>query len=482
MTNLSKKIRTKIINNITRQLIKKKQIISLTFVGSFVDKNNFKKINDIDLIVVVKKLNKNIFNECLNEVYKVDPRKFNIDKEKLKINSSFGPLKFNFSDNEIVIHLMIYDIDGHINHVNSSPFTVYDWERSNYLIKKRLKDIYPTGTLQLRDFVESRRGIQNYLRDLSNEKISYREYRFYKNKYFIKILNQKLINRDKFEYIYHIVKNLILNYIKFYKQNNKLIKFHKNNKKIKKYLGHVFFNRHIKKINTLIEYKNRKKIKLNIHFDKWILLFVKDFQKIIDLKLKNSKKITFIRHAKTKLNNGTFLGQSLNPSISNTVNIKKNNTYDTIFSSPLDRCIESIRLITKNKKHFLENNLLEIDYGKAEGLDINQFSKKFPKIIQKWKEGKDSSFPEGESYAHLINRQELFIKKLKRSNFKNCCVVTHNVFIRVLIGKSFNIDKKDWFKIDIPHLLELDFLLIDGKLFPNISRSVLKVLFSNLTQ
>ena len=131
---------------------------------------------------------------------------------------------------------------------------------------------------------------------------------------------------------------------------------------------------------------------------------------------------------------------------------------------------------------FLENNLLEIDYGKAEGLDINQFSKKFPKIIQKWKEGKDSSFPEGESYAHLINRQELFIKKLKRSNFKNCCVVTHNVFIRVLIGKSFNIDKKDWFKIDIPHLLELDFLLIDGKLFPNISRSVLKVLFSNLTQ
>ena len=46
------------------------------------------------------------------------------------------------------------------------------------------------------------------------------------------------------------------------------------------------FNRHIKKINTLIEYKNSKKIKLNIHFDKWILLFVKDFQKIIDLKIK----------------------------------------------------------------------------------------------------------------------------------------------------------------------------------------------------
>ncbi len=323
MTDLSKKIRRKIINNITRQLIKKKQIVSLTFVGSFVDKNNLKKINDIDLIVVVKKLNQNTFNECLNEVYKVDPKKFNIDKDKLKINSSFGPLKFNFSDNEIVIHLMIYDVDGHANHVNSSPFTVYDWERSNHLMKKKLKDIYPTGTLQLRDFVESRRGIQNYLSDLLNEKISYREYRFYKNGYFVKTLSQKLINRDKFEYIYHIVKNLILNYIKFYKQKNKLIRFNKNNSEIKKYLGYVFFNKHIKKINTLIEYKNNKKIELNIHFDKWILLFVKDFQKIIDLKFKNSKKITFIRHAKTKLNDGIFLGQSLNPGITKTTNIKK---------------------------------------------------------------------------------------------------------------------------------------------------------------
>ena len=270
MTNLSKKIRTKIINNITRQLIKKKQIVSLTFVGSFVDKSDFKKINDIDLIVVVKKLNQNIFNECLKEVYKVDPKKFSIGKEKLKINSSFGPLKFNFNNNEIVIHLMIYDIEGHANHVNSSPFTVYDWERSNYFKKKKLKDIYPTGMLQLRDFVESRRGVQNYLRDLLHKKISYREYGFDKNKYFVKTLNQKLIKRDKFEYIYHIVKNLILNYIKFYKQKNELIKFSKNNREIKKYLGHTFFNRHIKKINTLIEYKNSKKIKLNTYFDKWI--------------------------------------------------------------------------------------------------------------------------------------------------------------------------------------------------------------------
>ena len=70
-------------------------------------------------------------------------------------------------------------------------------------------------------------------------------------------------------------------------------------------------------------------------------------------------------------------------------------------------------------------------------------------------------------------------EKLKKIN-KN--YNPDNFFLAKTRMGNFNIDKKDWFKIDIPHLLELDFLLIDGKLFPNISRSVLKVLFSNLTQ
>jgi hypothetical protein len=51
-----------------------------------------------------------------------------------------------------------------------------------------------------------------------------------------------------------------------------------------------------------------------------------------------------------------------------------------------------------------------------------------------------------------------------------------------LIGESFNIEKKDWFKINIPHLLPLEFIVLKNRLYPNISRSDLRVLFSNLSQ
>ena len=290
MGNLSNKLRKNIINKIVIKLKKKKEIKSLTFVGSFIDKKNYDKINDIDLVVVKKRLKKKIFNSYKNIISKINPDKLGINRNKLKINSSFGPLKFNNFKNEIVIHLMIYDIEGHIDHVLKSPFTVFDWERSKHHKIGRLKDIFPTGTLQLRDFVESRRGIENYLNDLFNKRISYREYGFSGKAYFTKKLNQDLIDRDKFEYIYHIVKNLILNYIKFRKQNNKLIIFSKNNKEIKSKLGIKFFNKNIKKINTLIDCKNKFNNYKNSYFDKWIISFVKDFQKIINDNYKNSKK------------------------------------------------------------------------------------------------------------------------------------------------------------------------------------------------
>ena len=352
---------------------------------------------------------------------------------------------------------MIYDIEGHIDHVIKSPFTVFDWERSNHYKIGRLKDIFPTGTLQLRDFIAGKT-------------------------YFTKKLNQNLVDRDKFEYIYHIVRNLILNYIKFRKQNNKLVIFSKFNKEIKDVLGIKFFDKNIKKINSLIDCKNKINKKKNPYFDKWIVSFVKDFQKIINKDHKNSKKIIFYRHAKTNLNNGIFLGQKLNPTI---LLSKKNNqklTFDKIFISPLKRSIQTIGMVTKNKKYIIDKNLLEIDYGKVEGLNFKELKKKFPKIIEMWQEGKDPSFPEGESHHDINLRKKKFINKIKKIKFKRLGVITHNVFIRCLIGESFNIDKKNWFKINIPHLLPLEFIFINNRLHPNIPRSNLKILFSNFSQ
>ena len=136
----------------------------------------------------------------------------------------------------------------------------------------------------------------------------------------------------------------------------------------------------------------------NSYFEKWIISFVKDFQKIINDNYKNSKKIVFYRHAKTILNNGTFLGQKLNPNILTPKKKEKKLKFDIIFTSPMKRAIQTIKLITKNKKYLIDKNLLEIDYGEAEGLNLNKLERKFPKIVNMWQKRKDPSFPKGESH------------------------------------------------------------------------------------
>tara|TARA_B100000900_G_C20436811_1_gene657303 strand:+ start:379 stop:936 length:558 start_codon:yes stop_codon:yes gene_type:complete len=179
MLNITENLRKKIINKFILELRKQKDLINLTFVGSFIDKNDLDKINDIDLIVITKKLNKNNFSKIVNKVKKIKLRKLILKKNRLYVNSTFGPLKFNKDKNDLVVHLMIYDLENHINHCIKSPFTVFDWERSRFFFKKQLKDIFSVGTLQLRDFIEGRRGVENYLNDIINKKISYREYKFY---------------------------------------------------------------------------------------------------------------------------------------------------------------------------------------------------------------------------------------------------------------------------------------------------------------
>ena len=195
--------------------------MNATFVGSFVDKYSLTNISDIDLIIIVKKLNNKTIKSLEKKIYQINLNQLLREKKKLLINNSFGPLKFN-SDKNLVIHLMVYDKEGHIDHVIKSPFTVYDWERSNVYLKKKISEIYKVGSLQFDDFLSARRGLFNYANDIKLKKISYRKYKFFKNKYSTDKHFIRLQKRDKCEYYFHIVKNLILNFIKFNKNKNKL--------------------------------------------------------------------------------------------------------------------------------------------------------------------------------------------------------------------------------------------------------------------
>ena len=482
MAKLTNTLRKKITNKLIYNLKEQRDIISLTFVGSFIDKNNIEGFNDIDLILITKKLNQNSYKKYINILSKVNPLEFGINKSRIVINPTFGPLKLNNDNKDLVIHLMIYDINGHINHCIKSPFTVYDWERSEFYYKKKLSYIFTVGTIQLNDFLKARRGVENYLNDLINKQVSYREYKIHNKGYKIITKNLELDKRDKFEFYYHIVKNLILNYVKFIYGKNKLFRLNKNYKKIYLLFGKKFYLDHINNINYLIDSKRKSNFNLEKKFDTWIINFVKDYSKNLKKISITSKKIIFLRHAETKFNDGSFFGQKRDPSIIKKRyfrNIIKEN-YSKIYTSPLKRCTETVEIVSKKKNFISDNDLLEINYGDAEGMKVSNLHKKYPYLKKQWDQKKDPKFPNGESYSDVINRINKFIKKLTRNNLKKSCVITHNVFLRVLIGQIFNIPREKWYKLNILHLMKLEFVVINKKLYPNIERDKLYHIFSNL--
>ena len=473
-------------NNIQKSLFNKLKkingIISVTLVGSFVNKNDLSGISDIDTVVICKSLNYKKFLQCQESVKEIDLEKCGLPDHRLKINNTFGPLKFD-EKKIVVIHLMIYDIVSHRDHVTFSPFTCFDWERSKTKMGLSLKKIYPVGTLQFRDFIEVRRGINNYIKDLEKKVISYREYTFNSGKIKQRKKFKSLDNRHVGEFCYHIFRNLTSNYLKLINRKNLYYKDEDITKEIKR-----LFHRdtsYVENFKTICSIKSDR----SDHFPKGTLSiakrFVADFEGKIFSEWNKTVPVHFYRHFKTKLNDGTFLGQKRNPEVilSEQQSIG-NYSIERIYSSPMQRCIETSKIIWGDTVPIIDERLLEINYGDAEGLTYKQLAKLYPEIIAGWNKGFDPSFPNGENTKDVDVRLESFLCHLKvdisNNNRKSIGVVTHNGILRCLIGKSFGLNQKEWFKLEIPYNTALEFLYFKNNFYPNIHRNLISKIFNRI--
>mgnify|MGYP003971826181 CR=1 FL=1 len=477
----------KIKKNIREELFKKLShingVISVTLVGSFVDKENLAGISDIDTIVICKSLNEKFFNSCLNAVTNIDLEACELDGYNIKINSTFGPLKFD-KPNQAVIHLMIYDINAPRRHVLSSPFTCYDWERSATRVGPSLKEIFPAGMLQFRDFMEVRRSLENYINDLNNNIISYREYDFNAADVLEIKKNRPLDERHQGEYSYHIVRNLIANYLKLC--NNKNDSF--TNSEIKAEIKRLFSIKgefHAKKFDTISAIKFQRANTFPQDTVKWAKSFLNRFQKNIKLEWANAVTIYFIRHYQTNLNNGSYLGQSRDPSINKNITLhSKHDPVSMVYSSPLRRCLETTSVIYEDSKVITDDRLIEFDYGLAEGLQYDDLIVQFPEIPARWKQGEDPCFPEGENTSDVFNRISSFLTDLSTviDNQKSgpISIVTHNGLLRCLLGNAIGLELKDWYKLVIPHGVQLEFLYYQDIYYPNIPRTVWAEILQNV--
>ena len=126
------------LNNLLRIISENNGVISVTHVGSFLEKD-LSEISDIDIVVIVNSLTPDNYEKLNRSVSDFNISKY-FPEYKILLNSTFGPLKI-MKENTLVIHLMIYSLTDHQKHTIESPFTTLDWERSNNIYKKSLSSL-----------------------------------------------------------------------------------------------------------------------------------------------------------------------------------------------------------------------------------------------------------------------------------------------------------------------------------------------------
>jgi len=463
-----------LIKTIFNVLKKNSDIVSSTIVGS-INSMDLERISDIDIIVIVKKIDIGIIDLIKNSLSNIDLNELDIDKQ-IFINDTFGPLKFD-NKNNLVLHLMIYDHHLHLEHVENSPFTCFDWERSENFNGYSLSEISSVHKLMLNDFISSRRGTREYIEDISKNRISYRRYESQNGELSQVKTYYELDERHAIEFAYHIIYNSISNLLKV--NLNKNIKF-KFDDFIKVWRDEYqdLYDKYNKIFSKLYNLKLNKELE-KLDIVELVGNFLNDFDLIVNEYIEKSKKVILIRHLKTNLNDGRFLGSE------NEIDIIENQVIPLelknfdfsnfeIFSSPSTRCIQTINKLKINSFNVSED-LKEINYGKADGLFFDEVINQYEYISDSIQKDDDFKFPEGENNTMVYER----IEKLLSTINKNSVFFTHQGVVRCMIGFSLEIPITKWHLINVPHGYPIQFIELNSKYMLNTDRKTFSKIMEN---
>ena len=144
---------------------------------------------------------------------------------------------------------------------------------------------------------------------------------------------------------------------------------------------------------------------------------------------KKGVKITFVRHGETEAHvNHLAPGQLDTPLTEEgkkhalSLKEKLNDDFAVVFSSDLNRAIETTKIIFGDKKFKTDIRLREIDYGKLSGGSVEEVNK-----------DRMQAYPNGESYLDVKNRVNLFLADLiEEYDGKHVVIVAHSGVRKVL--------------------------------------------------
>jgi alpha-ribazole phosphatase len=133
-----------------------------------------------------------------------------------------------------------------------------------------------------------------------------------------------------------------------------------------------------------------------------------------------------------------------------------------IYSSQLCRASATAEIIASRHQQQVTTcpELVEINFGKVEGLSFHEIGELYPELVRNWSTRDPSfSFPEGESMNDLDRRVVKFLSRLeKHTSEDTVLVVAHAGVLRLLICHLLPIDIRHWrqFRTDLASLSIVD--------------------------
>lgn len=443
-------------------------IRSLTLVGSFVDREDLADVGDIDTVVVFDRLTPSRFADAVAAVGALPGEALGCPGHRVHVNTTLGPLKCD-ARGRIVVHLMLYDRSSHRQHVLRSPFTCLDWQRSRVWRGVRLADLYPVGCLAPDDFLTARRGLADYIGDLESGTVSVRRLEPHGDAMVEVSDRVSLDRRHQGTYAYHIIRNLVANLLKMRTGRNQL-------------WDEATLCREWRDLPDLADwlpfYERIRDMKAARRDDfppdtvARTRAFVDAFQASLARTLGRAFRLRLVRHAKTSLNDGTFLGSGRDPALAHAEAVQPYvDRFDAVFSSPLRRAVETARALAPRAAILVDARLTEINYGAAEGLTIEAFRERFPQTVDAWTRGEDATFPDGEATHDVLQRARAFLGSFGQASGR-ALAVTHNVVMRVIVADLLGLDVRNAYRVPIGHLEPLDICRIGDRWLPDWGAAV----------
>lgn len=106
---------------------------------------------------------------------------------------------------------------------------------------------------------------------------------------------------------------------------------------------------------------------------------------------------------------------------------------DVVYSSPLNRAVETAKIIFKNKKEIkICEDLREINFGECDGMSWEEIDRKYPNVRKDWKEVYfyPINIPKQEDFWDFQRRIKNVINKIVKENPQKCiCIVLHGLAI-----------------------------------------------------